>query len=208
LSASGLHLLFGAHLITGTEYSHCHRLSCVAAGSEHIRRGVDLEKRRDRHSTAGMGVSGGPRVPVPVCGSTKGRGFHRFLSVLEGNVVSYCGSGLRTRLSAWHLSAAFLPVVPRAEQDNVPGDNLCPVFPLATLLVFPTRCLQLAFDVELRNLCARIRPQSLPDAARRQRCAILSCLATHSFLSLNRSLVARLSLATGTPPAVYLTSGS
>jgi len=52
-------------------------IACVDTGLEQIRRGGDLEKRRDGHSTAGMGVSRGPRVPVPVCGSTRDRGFHR-----------------------------------------------------------------------------------------------------------------------------------
>jgi hypothetical protein len=46
------------------------------------------------------------------------------LFFLEGNVVvSCCGSGLRTRLPAGHFSPAFLPVIPRTEQDNVPSDK-------------------------------------------------------------------------------------
>ena len=77
--------------------------------------------------------------------------FPQISAVLEGNVVvSYCGSGLRTRSPAGRFSRAFLPVVPRTEQNDVPRDNLCPVLPFATLFVFPARRLELAFDVDLR----------------------------------------------------------
>ena len=92
-------------------------------------------------------------MPVPVCGSTKMQRFPQISSVLEWNVVvSYCGSWFRTRLPAGYFSLAFVPVIPRTEQDNVPGDNLCSIFLFAILQVFPGRCLQLAFNVELRSL--------------------------------------------------------
>src|SRR6266852_7651526 len=100
-----------------------------------------------------MGVSRERCAPVPVCGSTKMERFPQISSVLEGNVVvSYRGSGLRTRSPSGHFSTAFLPVIPRTEQDNVPSDNLCSIFLFPVLPVFPGRCLQFAFNVELRSL--------------------------------------------------------
>jgi len=86
-------------------------------------------------------------APVPVCGSTKMERFPQISWVLERNIVlGHCGSGLRTRLPASHFSPAFLPVIPRTEQDNVPSDNLCSIFLSAVLPVFPGRCLQFAFN--------------------------------------------------------------
>src|ERR1700688_2376508 len=79
--------------------------------------------------------------------------FAQISSFLEGNVVvSYRRGGLRAALFAGHFSAGFLPIVPRTEQDNVPSDNLRSIFLFAILPVFPGRCLQLAFHVELRSL--------------------------------------------------------
>jgi hypothetical protein len=46
----------------------------------------------------------------------------------------------------------FLPTIACAEQDNVPGDNLCANFLFPVLPVFPARCLQLTFNVESRSL--------------------------------------------------------
>src|ERR1700757_1810710 len=91
-----------------------------------------------------------PCVPVPLCGSAEWRGFHRSL---ERNLVpSFCGRWLRGVFCVRHFSVSFLPVFPGTEQDNVSGDNLGSIFLSTVLLVFPGRCLQLAFNVELRSL--------------------------------------------------------
>jgi len=50
------------------------------------------------------------------------------LSVLERNVVrGYRGGRLRAGLFAGHFSPGFLPIVPRTEQDNVPGESANPL---------------------------------------------------------------------------------
>jgi hypothetical protein len=150
LCGSQRHWLFGAHLITGSEHPRCQHLHSANAGWEQIRGGIALEGAETGTPTAGMGVSRERRAPVPVCGTTKMERFPQISSILEWNVVvSYCGSSLRTRLPAGHFSPAFLPAIPRTEQDNVPSDNLGSIFLSAVLPAFPGRCLQFAFHVEL-----------------------------------------------------------
>jgi hypothetical protein len=56
-------------------------------------------------------------------------------------------------------------VLMRSEQDQVAGDNFCPILFRAALTVFPTRCLKLAFDVQfgaLLNVLTDDLRQTLP----------------------------------------------